>query len=93
MGDLHRFDDLDEDYFYDRDQTPEQVAEDYTRDLWSHGLDKIAAAAWGAASAVMVFCAIIILGRLGLWLVEHFAGSLVSFILLGAGMGWVWKER
>lgn len=93
MGEVYRFDDDDPNYFWDPSQTPERVAEEHLHQWWEHFWDKVSDAMWGAAGMVLAFVAIVVLGRLGGWLVEHFTGSLIGFIVVGAAIGWGWRER
>lgn len=93
MGKKFVFDDNDKSYFWDRKQTPERIAEAHLQAKWDHFWDKVTCSMWGAAGMVILLVVIIVLGRLGQWLVEHFNGSLIGFILIGAGIGWGWRAR
>lgn len=79
-------------YTPDPSESPEQVEYDYLAAKREYYANKFARAMWTAAGFVVLLVAIVVLGRLGLWLVDHIRGAIIGFVLVGLGVGWGWKE-
>lgn len=79
-------------YQPDPSQSPEQIESDYYAARREYYASKFVRAMWTAAFFVALLVALVVLGRLGLWLEDHVRGAIIGFVLVGLGIGWGWRE-
>lgn len=76
----------------DPSQSPEQIEADWLEARREHYVNRFVRAMWTAAGFVVLLVALVVLGRLGLWVEDHVQGAIVGFALVGLAVGWGWRE-